>query len=63
MTLVKALQMVAPFDGLPYYETAVAQLYVASGKGKRELHRAAYRMRDAFSAYEYAVSYGRADAA
>lgn len=63
MTLVKAIQMIDPFKGLPYYETAIAQLHVASGKGKRELHRAAYRMRDAFSAYDYAVNYGKADAA
>lgn len=63
MTLVKALQMIGPFEGLPYYETAVAQLYVASGKGKRELHGAAYRIRNAFAAYQYAVNYGKADIA
>lgn len=58
MTLVKALQMIAPFGELPHYDTAVAQLHVASTKGNGELHRAAYRMRNAFSAYQYAVSYG-----
>lgn len=63
MTLVKALQMIGPFEGLPHYDTAVAQLHVASSKGKRELHQAAYRMRDAFSVYQYAVTYGKADAA
>lgn len=63
MTLPKALQMISPYTGLPYYETAVAQLHIASCRGKRELHRAAYRMRDAFSAYEYSVNYGKADAA
>jgi hypothetical protein len=50
--------MIGPFEGLPHYETAVAQLHVAATKGKRELHQAAYRMRNAFSAYQYAVSYG-----
>jgi len=63
MTLVKALQMIRPFEDLPHYETAVAQLHVAAGRGKRELHRAAYRIRDAFAAYEYAVNYGKAEAA
>jgi hypothetical protein len=63
VTLVKALQMIGPFEGLPHYETAVAQLHVAASKGKRELHQAAYRMRDAFSAYQYSVNYGRADTA
>jgi hypothetical protein len=55
--------MIGPFEGLPHYDTAVAQLHVASSKGKRELHQAAYRMRDAFSVYRYAVTYGKADAA
>ncbi|MFD6970151.1 hypothetical protein [Streptomyces sp. NPDC059949] len=63
MTLAKAIQMIRPFEGLPHYETAVAQLHVASCKGKREIHRAAYRMRDAFAAYGYATSYGKTDAA
>jgi hypothetical protein len=58
VTLVKALQMIGPFEGLPHYETAVAQLHVAATKGKRDLHQAAYRMRDAFSVYQYAVNYG-----
>jgi hypothetical protein len=61
VTLVKALEMIRPFEGLPYYETAVAQLHVASCHGKRELHRAAYRIRDAFAVYHYAVNYGKAD--
>ncbi|MBT2541958.1 hypothetical protein J7E99_14900 [Streptomyces sp. ISL-44] len=63
MTLVKAVQMIAPFEGLPYYDTAVSQLHVASTGGKRELHQAAYRIRDAFATYEYAVNYGKAGAA
>ncbi|MEU9059024.1 hypothetical protein AB0D13_09155 [Streptomyces sp. NPDC048430] len=63
MDLAKALQMVRPFEGLPYYETAVAQLYVAAGKGKRELHRAAYRIRNAFDSYQYVVNYGKAESA
>ncbi|MFF1776939.1 hypothetical protein [Streptomyces virginiae] len=63
MTLVKALQMISPFEGMPHYETAVAQLHVAGCKGKRELHGAAYRIRNAFSAYQYAVTYGAVDAA
>jgi hypothetical protein len=58
VTLVKALQMIGPFEGLPHYETAVAQLHVAATQGRRDLHQAAYRMRNAFSAYQYAVSYG-----
>jgi hypothetical protein len=53
--------MIGPFEGLPHYETAVAQLHVAASKGKRELHQAAYRMRNGFSAYQYAVNYGKAD--
>jgi hypothetical protein len=61
VTLIKALQMIGPFEGLPHYETAVAQLHVAASKGKRELHQAAYRMRNGFSAYQYAVNYGKAD--
>lgn len=61
MELAKALQMTRPFEGLPHYETAVAQLYVASAKGKRELHRATYRIRDAFAAYQYATTYGKQD--
>jgi hypothetical protein len=61
VTLVKALQMIGPFEGLPHYDTAVAQLHVAATKGKRDLHQAAYRMRDAFVAYDYSVSYGKAD--
>ncbi len=61
MTLVKAIQMIRPFEGLPYYETAVAQLHVSAGKGKQELHGATYRIRDAFAAYQYAVNYGKAD--
>ncbi|MBK3559326.1 hypothetical protein JHN55_22935 [Streptomyces sp. MBT56] len=61
MELAKALQMTRPFEDLPHYETAVAQLYVASAKGKRELHRAAYRIRDAFAAYHYATTYGKQD--
>jgi hypothetical protein len=63
VTLVKAIQMIRPFEGLPHYETAVAQLHVAATKGKRELHGAAYRIRNAFVAYDYSVSYGKADAA
>jgi hypothetical protein len=62
VTLVKALHMIGPFEGLPHYETAVAQLHVAASKGKRELHQAAYRMRNAFVAYDYAGSYGKAEA-
>ncbi|MFE0648562.1 hypothetical protein ACFVZH_08260 [Streptomyces sp. NPDC059534] len=61
MTLVKALQMIQPFKAMPYHEVAEAQLCAAALRGKRELHRAAYRIRDAFAAYEYAVTYGKRD--
>lgn len=61
MTLAKAVDMIRPFEGLPHHETAVAQLHIAAGRGKRELHQAAYRIRNAFVAYDYAVSYGKAD--
>ncbi|MEV7589744.1 hypothetical protein AB0O42_05675 [Streptomyces sp. NPDC089922] len=63
MNLAKALQMLSPFEEMPHYDTAVAQLYVAGSKGKRELHCAAYRIRDAFASYQYAVTYGKADSA
>ncbi|MFF0481041.1 hypothetical protein [Streptomyces sp. NPDC004435] len=61
MTLVKALEMIRPFQGLPYHEKAVSQLHLAAGRGNRELHRAAYRIRNAFAAYQYAVTYGKAE--
>ncbi|MEU3618864.1 hypothetical protein ABZ725_42065 [Streptomyces sp. NPDC006872] len=61
MNLQKALEMIAPFSGLPHYDVAVAELYVADGRGKKPLREAAYRIRDAFVAYEYAVNYGKPD--
>jgi hypothetical protein len=62
VTLEKALQMIAPFEGLPHYEDAVTQLHLASATGKRELRSAAYRIRDAYVTYDYALSYGKAEA-
>lgn len=61
MNLDKALQMIAPFKGLPHYEVAVAELQLSSARGKKRLREAAYRIRDAFVAYEYAVNYGKTD--
>jgi hypothetical protein len=61
VNLAQALEMVAPYKGLPHYDTAIAQLYVASAKGKRELGKAARRMRDAFSVYNIAITYGQED--
>lgn len=61
MTLAKALEAIARFKGLPYYDTAVAQLYVISGKSKRELRKAVTRMSHAFEAYEITMNYGRTD--
>lgn len=58
MTVEKALEMIAPFSGLPYYDEAVTQIQLVSIVGKRELRETAYRIRDAFSAYDYAVNYG-----
>lgn len=63
MNLDKALQMIAPFKGLPHYETAVTELMVAAVAGKKSLRGTAYRIRDAFSAYQYSVNYGKADLA
>jgi hypothetical protein len=63
VTIEKALQMVAPFEGLPYYDEAVTQIQLASISGKRELRSTAYRIRDAFVSYDYAVNYGKAEAA
>ena len=59
MTLDRAMKMIKPFKGLPYYEVAVTELRKAAGLGKRELRRVAYRIRDAFAEYEYAVNYGK----
>lgn len=61
MTVAKALEMIAPFKGAPHYDIAVAQLHMAALKGKRELSRAAYRMRNAFADYNYSVTYGKPD--
>ncbi|MFC7979495.1 hypothetical protein ACFUT3_30210 [Streptomyces cinereoruber] len=61
MTLAKALQMIQPFKAMPHHRVAEAQLQLAALRGKRELHQAAYRIRDAFAAYEYAVTYGKRD--
>lgn len=61
VNLAKALEMIARFKGLPHYEVAVAQLYVISGKGKRELRKAVTRMVAAFEAYNVAINYGKAD--
>jgi hypothetical protein len=61
VNLDKALEMIAPFKGLPHYEVAVAELQVAAINGKKRLRAAAYRIRDAFVAYEYSVNYGKTD--
>ncbi|MEV5080318.1 hypothetical protein AB0K74_16295 [Streptomyces sp. NPDC056159] len=62
MTLFKAMQMIEPFQGLPHFDTAVRELVRAASKGKRELHEAAYRIRNAYAAYAVAVNYGKAEA-
>lgn len=61
MKLQKALEMIAPFSGLPHYDVAVAELHVTEVRGGKVLRAAAYRIRDAFVAYDYAVSYGKTD--
>lgn len=61
MDLASALRMIAPFKGAPHYDDAVARLHMAASKGKRELSRSAYRMRNAFGDYTYAVTYGKTD--
>ncbi len=62
MTLQKAMEMIAPFEGLPHYSEAREVLWIAAGHGPKVLHGAAYRVRDAFASYQYAVNYGKADA-
>ncbi|MFB7185190.1 hypothetical protein ACFCZT_07695 [Streptomyces sp. NPDC056230] len=61
MDLPAALRMIAPFKEAPHYDDAVARLHLAALKGKRELSRSAYRMRNAFGDYSYAVTYGKPD--
>ncbi|MGV9815455.1 hypothetical protein ACWDTQ_26535 [Streptomyces cellulosae] len=51
--------MIEPFRSHPHYEVAAIELLKASREGKRELREAAYRIRDAYSAYDYAVNYGK----
>ncbi|MFI8890497.1 hypothetical protein [Streptomyces paradoxus] len=53
--------MIAPFKSHPHYTAAVWQLEKAQLKGKRELSRAAYRIRNAYAAYDYAVNYGKTE--
>ncbi|MDG9711173.1 hypothetical protein [Streptomyces sp. DH10] len=61
MNLAKALEMIAPFKSHPHYAAAVWQLEKAQLRGKRELSKAAYRIRNAYTAYDYAVNYGKND--
>ncbi|MET9729351.1 hypothetical protein ABZZ79_01410 [Streptomyces sp. NPDC006458] len=61
MTLAKALEMMAPFKSHPHYTAAVWQLEKAQLKGKRELSKIAYRIRNAYADYDYAVTYGKTD--
>jgi hypothetical protein len=62
VNLEKALQMIAPFEGLPHFEDAVSQIRLSAVAGKRELRSTAYRIRDAYVSYDYATNYGKAEA-
>jgi hypothetical protein len=61
VNLAKALEMIAPFQSHPHYTAAVWQLERAEIKGKRELAKAAYRIRNAYADYDYAVNYGKSE--
>ncbi len=61
MDVEKALQMIAPFKGLPHYDVAAREIHIASLNGKKRLRATAYRIRDAFVAYQYSVNYGKTD--
>lgn len=61
MNLAKAMALIEPYKSQPHYEVAAIELLKASRQGKRELRAAAYRIRDAFAAYDYANNYGQDD--
>ena len=62
MTPQKAMEMIAPFEGPPPYSEARGVLWIAAGHCPKVGHGVAYRVRDAFASYQYAVNYGKADA-